>query len=407
MLSKEFTFTYKDIPERKRKNLAILDCIRKRDTISRTDISRETGINIVSVSNYITNYIKNNLVMEYGYDTSTGGRRPELVRLNLEGAYAMGVDIGANSIIAVITDLSLKTRAKEVGPRPEGDMDDVISGTLDTINRVISGSGLPAKAVKLIGIGTSGIVDIQSGTIHDTDYARGRTTTNLFNLARSIEDKFNITTFVANDATCAAFGELSLSPRSDILDMLYLYSDLGCGIIMNGDIYCGVSGGAGEIQLRFGQEKYEKANPQELGAYGARGLDLGVVNAVRGLAREGKAPGVLKTAGGNPDMITKEQIFAAAHKSEGPAREILTDAAHWLGIKVAYLINIFNPQFVIIGGGMEKAGSVFMDPLTVFTRMYAYEESFNAVKILPSFLEDNAVSIGAAALSVRELFLNA
>ena len=80
---KEYTFTYKDISERKRKNLAILDCIRRKGEVSRSDISKESGINIVSVSNYIMSYIKKGLVLECGRDVSTGGRRPELVRLNL------------------------------------------------------------------------------------------------------------------------------------------------------------------------------------------------------------------------------------------------------------------------------------------------------------------------------------
>ncbi|MEE9500128.1 MAG: winged helix-turn-helix domain-containing protein, partial [Candidatus Omnitrophota bacterium] len=86
-IKKEYTFTYKDISDRKRKNLAILDCIRRKGEISRTEISKETGINIVSVSNYVMNYIKKGLVIEWGLDMSTGGRRPELVKLNLESAY--------------------------------------------------------------------------------------------------------------------------------------------------------------------------------------------------------------------------------------------------------------------------------------------------------------------------------
>ena len=74
MPKKEYTFTYKDISERKRKNLAILNYIRRKGPLSRTDVSKETGINIVSVSNYVTNYIKKDLVLEWGLDTSSGGR---------------------------------------------------------------------------------------------------------------------------------------------------------------------------------------------------------------------------------------------------------------------------------------------------------------------------------------------
>ncbi len=107
-----FTYTYKDVSDRKKKNLAILECIRKKGPVSRTDISKETGINIVSVSNYTIGYVKNGLVLECGLDISTGGRRPELLKLNLENAYVIGIDIGPEKIVAVITDIALETKSR-------------------------------------------------------------------------------------------------------------------------------------------------------------------------------------------------------------------------------------------------------------------------------------------------------
>jgi len=248
-IKKEHTFTYKGISDRKRKNLAILDCIRRKGEISRTDISKETGINIVSVSNYVTNYLKKHLVLECGCDISTGGRRPELVKLNLESAYVAGLDIGSEKLVGVVTDLGLKTKAKIVIPRPEGNMDRVMQGAVDVLQELFKKLAKPLTDIKLIGVGASGIVDISSGTIRDTDPARGRTKSNLFNLLRLLEEKFNIPTLIGNDATCAALGELSLSPDMTISEMLYVYADIGCGVIINRDIYCGTSGSAGEIQL--------------------------------------------------------------------------------------------------------------------------------------------------------------
>ncbi|MFH1381115.1 MAG: winged helix-turn-helix transcriptional regulator, partial [Candidatus Omnitrophota bacterium] len=112
VIKNKHAFSYKDISDRKRKNILILDCIRRKGTISRTDISKETGINIVSISNYITNYIKKGLVLECGLDISTGGRRPELVKLNLESAYVVGLDMGPEKLICCITDLALKMQEK-------------------------------------------------------------------------------------------------------------------------------------------------------------------------------------------------------------------------------------------------------------------------------------------------------
>jgi len=236
MMKREHTFTYKDFSDKKRKNLAILDYIRRKGPISRTDISKETGINIVSISNYTMNYIKKGLVLDWGLDTSSGGRRPELVKLNLESAYVAGIDVGPENLTGVITDLGLKVKAKVILPRPKGSMEEVLNATILLLEKLFGEFKTKPENIKLIGMGVSGIVDISSGTIHDTDPTRGRTKSDFYTLARLVEKKFNITTLVGNDATCAAFGEISLSPSSDISEMLYIYSDVGCGIVINGDI---------------------------------------------------------------------------------------------------------------------------------------------------------------------------
>ena len=402
----EHSFTYKDISDRKRKNLSILDYIRRRGPISRTDISKETGINIVSVSNYIMNYIRKGLVFECGLDISTGGRRPELVKLNLESAYVIGVDISQSKISAIITDLGLKVKAKSVFDRPKGNMEDVLNKTEDVIEDVLKKFTTEPSNIKIIGIGASGIIDILSGTIHDNDPERGRTRTNLYSLAKKIENKFNTQALVGNDATCAAFGELSLSAMPDITEMLYIYADIGCGIIINGDIYCGTSGRAGEIQLLLpALEKAKTAT--EIASYGIRGSDLGIVKKAIELIDKGEKTEILTLSGNDKNKITKEIIFEAAKKDDALAKELLVDAANWLGTKVAYLINLFNPQLVSIGGGVEGAGSVFMEALTNCVKMYSYEESFSVVKIMPSFLKEDAVALGAASLGARELFINA
>ncbi|MDD4202845.1 MAG: ROK family transcriptional regulator [Candidatus Omnitrophica bacterium] len=404
----EYVFTYKGINDRKRKNLSILEMIRKKGTISRTDIARETGINIVSISNYIDGYIKKGFVSESGYDISTGGRRPELVSLDHESQYVIGLEIGPEKIRAVMTDLSLTVKRKCESDRPEGTLDIVGLKALDVISQIIEESGVKKEKIGLIGIGICGIIDIRSGIIHDTDPTRGRTKTNLFTLTRSMELKFGIRTLLGNDATCAVYGEKSYMPSVNIMDMLYIYSDVGCGIIINGDIYCGVGGSAGEIQLLLDQNgKKDKKTFSEVSAYGIRGVDLGIVEKVKKHVAKREDSQLLNLVNNDINKITKETIFLASGKGDVLAKEVLFDAALWLGTKVAYLINIFNPETVIIGGGIEQAGSVFMVALENQIKQYAYEEAFNDVHIFPSFLREDAVVIGAASLAVRELFLDA
>ncbi len=404
---KKYTFTFKTFSDKQRKNLAILDYVRRKGSISRTDISKETGINIVSVSNYVFNYIRNHLVSECGLDTSSGGRRPELVTLNLKSAYVAGIDIGPEKLTGVIADLGLNKKTEHTLPRPRAHMDEVFKDVIRLLEELYAKfkTSDPGK-VELIGIGASGVVDINAGTVHDTDPARGKTKTNFFTLVRMVEERFKVPALIVNDATAAAFGELSLSPRDKISEMLYIYSDIGCGIIINGDIYCGASGSAGEIQLILNNKEKDPKEILSVSSYGIRGVDLGIVSRIKELTGEGQKSRVLELAGGNKDKITKEMVFKAASENDEVSKEILIEAARWLAIKVAYLLNVFNPQLIVLGGGMEKAGNIFMDALINSVKILAYEEAFNATQIVPSFLGDDAVALGAAALSVRELFIN-
>ena len=115
----------------------------------------------------------------------------------------------------------------------------------------------------------------------------------------------------------------------------------------------------------------------------------------------------MKMAGGDADKITKEMIVDAAKKRDKLAMEIISKAGSNLGVRVAYLVNLFNPDIVVIGGGMEKAGDIFMDALKETIKRFAFEEPASIVKIIPSLLEDNTVVLGAAALAAREVFIEA
>ncbi len=102
--------------------------------------------------------------------------------------------------------------------------------------------------------------------------------------------------------------------------------------------------------------------------------------------------------------ITLREIFQAALESDKAAQELLKNAAERLGIKIAYLVNLLNPEIVIIGGGLEEAGQFFLDTIRQSVSRWTFEEMFDAVKIIYSALGENAVALGAASLSMRQLF---
>src|SRR3989338_3961782 len=114
------------LSDRERKNLAILDAIKRYGPISRTDISKLIKLNIVTVSNYVNNFIEQGLVIEKGLDISSGGRRPTIVELNPKSSYVIGVDLGVFHVRTVLADLEGNIVAHSTSPRPRDSADNVV-----------------------------------------------------------------------------------------------------------------------------------------------------------------------------------------------------------------------------------------------------------------------------------------
>lgn len=403
---REGLFKYKALTDRERKNLMILDIIRRNGPVSRTEISRITEINIVTISNYVNNYIDKGFVVEKGLDISTGGRKPTLLEINPRGGYVIGADIGPRKIKCALTDISVNVVSKKVIDRPDGDMEEVTNASLDMIQNVIDDAKVEKEKIKGIGLGISGIIDEIAGTVRDTNGKRGKTSSSYTTLRMEAEKRFNIDTFVGNDATCAAYGEKRLTIEADVENMLYIYSDVGCGIIIKGEIYSGTGGSAGEIQLAGDREGAEglPLPSDELYYLRPLGVDLGMVQEAKNVIAKGIGTKILEFSKGKIANIALENIIKAASEGDKVAIDLIGNAGIGLGTRVAYLINLFNPEVVVIGGGIEKAGELILESIWRAVRKLAFEEPASKVRIIPSGLGENAVSFGAAALVLREVF---
>ncbi|MDP8297898.1 MAG: ROK family protein [Candidatus Orphnella occulta] len=404
MAVRQTLFRDQVLSDRERKNLAILDVIRKSGPVTRTEISKVTKLNIVTVSNYVNNYIDKNLIIERGFDVSTGGRKPTLVELNAKMGNVIGIDVGPVNMVAVITDLTNTVVGKTKRPRPNGPMSEVITSSIEMVYEIMEKSKVDKTKIKGVGLGVSGVIDSIAGTIRDTDPTRGRTTGSYSSVKSLVQKEFNIPTFVGNDATVAAFGEKRLGLEQEIDDMLYVYSDVGCGIIIKGEIYCGAGGSAGEMQLTADNPDLplQDKDPSYLRPWG---VDLGITQEARKiLSKEKTDSKIMDLAGDDLDNITPDIIIEAAKGKDKIATEIIENAGANLGIRIAYLVNLFNPEVVVIGGGIEQAGELLLGPVRKSVRSLAFEEPANTVKIVPSRLGDSAVALGAAALVLREIF---
>ena len=390
------------LSDRERKNLAILDAIKRYGPISRTDISKLIKLNIVTVSNYVNNFIEQGLVIEKGLDISSGGRRPTIVVLNPKAAFVIGVDLGFAAITAVLADLEGNVIARCSTPRPRDTADNVVRALTEQVDHVIQTSGIDLQKIKGIRIGASGVIDREVGTVRCTDGVASI----YVPITTLLEQRFKLPTAIEHDVTTAAYGEWSLGSGTDVDIMLFMYSGVGCGMIINGEIYHGTTGTAGEVSIKNEMDVQDVwiGNISALKPWAAH---LGIPDSAREAIQQGAISRMSEMAGGDPSTITMATVFEAAKDGDKLAMEIVQKSGERLGIRIAFLVNLMNPGAVVIGGGIERAGPLLLEAVKKMVRLYAFEEMANAVKIVPSRLGDDAVALGAAALVIRDTFANA
>ncbi len=338
-------------------------------------------------------------MVEKGLDISSGGRRPELIELNSDWGNLIGVEIGPTHIIAIIANLNPTIISKLKIKRPEGHMEVVISESVKLVKKLIQESKIPMDKLKGIGLGISGVIDRSAGTIRDTDVLRGRTVGSYTTAKGILEKEFRVPVSIGNDASLAALAEKKLSLRIDDENVLYFYSDVGSGIIANNDLFWGSGWSAGELQLNLDNLDGLQLEPwvEKTDFFKSYGLDLGIVN------RYNEA---LKKAGQTAanEKSDVNAIFEAAKKGEAMAVSVVEEASARLGLKVAYLTNFFNPEVVVLGGGVERGGEILLNMVRRVVKQLVMEETSSVVKIILSRLGEDAVAYGAVCLVTQELF---
>lgn len=396
-----------EISDKEKKGIDILDLVRKNGPIARTEISRVTGYNIVTVSNYIENYIKNGLVSERGYDTSTGGRRPVLVEMNPNTAYVIGVGLNISEILGVIVDLKTKVIHEVKIHRPPGRSEEIVDHIKIVVEKLLEKDASIKDKICGIGLGIPGIIDVQGHTVRWPVGPLG--TEDAFisvSIKEIFETKFKLPVLVKNDADCAVFGEKWLALNPEIKNMIYMYSGVSCGIMIEGRIYEGTTGVAGELGICH----FEKQTPKDIteASYhlGRWDMELGMLRQVKEkeFYEKNKNSIIYQLAGNNPEKVVFSTIVEAVKAKDKFAVELVEHAGENLGKKIAFLVNLLNPEIVIIGGGIERAGTLFLDAIKRSTKEWALDEAMRSLKIIPAQLGDNAVALGSAALVLRNIY---
>jgi glucokinase len=312
----------------------------------------------------------------------------------------IGVDLGGTNIVFALTDLAGKIlyRLKVPTMALEG-RDKVVARMVEGIRRVMEESGTPAKELQAVGVGVPGPISSHKGIIYSAPNLPGFENLRLKAL---LERKTGLPVFLENDANAAAMGEkwAGAGKGVDSMLMLTLGTGVGGGIVLDGKLYSGVNDTAAE----FGHMVIDPGGP--ICGCGQRGCleQYASATAIARRAREavmaGTQSSILTLAEGDPSKITSRMVHQAALDGDRLARQVWDDTAVFLGIGIANLVNIFNPQMVVLGGGVMLAGGDLLKPVRQEVLKRAFERPAKTAQIVSAKLGDDAGVIGAAAVAI-------
>jgi len=394
------------LTDKERKNLAILEVIRKNGPISRTDISKITELNIVTVSNYVSHYIKTGLVIEGELDESTGGRKPVLVELNPKAGYIVGVGLNMLNMVGVLVDLEINVITEVKRERLPENSEAVVHQMVDLAAEIIEKSELDKTKIVGVGVGIPGIIDERGRTIRWPQSLGEKDISVCLSIKDTFEKRLNVPTFVENDANAAVLGEKWLGLDRDVKHLIYMFSGVGLGVIVNGEIYRGASGAAGELGISSLKASREEiiGMARDLGRWE---MDLGMTARARELVGKGNASVMKDFAGGRADKISFKDLVKAVKEKDSLALKVVEEGGYALGKKIAFLVNLLNPEIVVLGGGVEDCGAPLLDAIKSAVKEWSVEEASSRVKIIPSAFGENAVALGVVGIVAREVFAQA
>ena len=381
----------------------VLNLIKDKGPLSRAGISRITKLTRSTISSLVSYLIKKNLVKETGLSSSGVGRKGILLKLNPKAYYVVGVDLGTLNTIAVVVDLEGKIMERVEHPtNGKWSKDKVIERLKAVIHEVITASNINIQKIAGIGLAVPGLVDSKKGIMLITPNFGWRNTP----LKEMLEKEFHTPIFIDNNNNAMALSEAEFGIARGIRNFICVNVGIGIGsgVVINGELYRGETECTGEIGHTTVDYNGPKCSCGNNGCLEVMAAAPAIARRAVKAIKEGEKTLITELVNSNLDEISAAIVAEAANKGDKLAREIIEKTGEYLGTGIANIINLFNPQMVIIGGGVAQAGDLIFNPLKKTMEKRAFPVPAKVVKIVASSLGRDCTVIGAATLVLRETF---
>ncbi len=310
--------------------------------------------------------------------------------------YVIGIDLGGTKICGALAKLdgTLITTFTTPTKVEEGESS-ILKRIIHVIDRVLGDSHKTPEDIKAIGIGSPGPLDTKKGIIITNSNLPFRN----FNIVQPIEEKFGIKTYIDNDANAATIGEFMFGAGKGSENMIFVTvsTGVGGGAVLNGKVYRGNTSNALEVGHMTLLEDGPKCGCGNNGCLEA----LSSGTAIARSARKAVASGA-NTSLSQYENLTSYEVFKEAESGDKVAQEVLDKALTFLGIGIANIITNFDPEIVVIGGGVSKGGDIVFSKVKSVVKQRCFPTLSENTKIIPAKLGTDAGVIGAVALAIIE-----
>jgi predicted NBD/HSP70 family sugar kinase len=358
------------------------------------DLTSKLHISIPTMTKLVSELVEDKLVVEGGKIETTGGRRPNVYGLTSSAIYFAGINIGRDNIQFVITDIQNEViYSREQTDFKLIDTPACLKHICQSIKEFIETSGVDKCKILGVGVCIAGRVNPVTGRSHKYFTTSEQSLTDIF------EELTGIPTQLENDTRARCYAEYNAGGHQDGENVLYLHLGRGVaiGIVMDGKLYYGKSGFSGE----FGHTPF--FDNEKICSCGKKGC---LETEISGVAVEEKlieqlrkgSNTILREKFERGENIHVDDIIDAARNDDNLSIELIEEVGEKAGKSIAFLINIFNPETVVIGGNLSRAGDYIMLPLKSSTNKYSLNFVYKDTKFRLSRMDQSAGALGAAML---------
>jgi len=315
----------------------------------------------------------------------------------------LGVDLGGSKILTAVVNSrgEMLSSNESTTPATEGH-EAVIQSIVDSSHRVLKQADVAISELIAIGVGAPGLSNPETGILFTSPNLPGWRNVPLRDIMQERLDK---KTFVINDANAAALGEFCFGAARGTRNFIYvtLSTGIGGGIVIDGKIYSGVIGAAGEVGHMTIDDEGPICNCGSRGCWETLASGTALAKEARHRIKEGVRTSILEYVEGDVEKVTAQVIHSAAKQGDSLAKELIARTGYYVGVGLANLINIFNPELIVIGGGLSNIGDMLLKSAFKVAGERAFKEAFQAVRFASTELGRNSGVLGATAFALQEM----